>query len=239
MSANNNLLADGYQRTLADIDKYAGSYQRSPQSVKLVAVSKRHPAESVFQLIKLGHREFGENYVQEGLEKIDAVEEMCTRAGIEANPSWHFIGHIQSRKCRDISEKFQWVHTIESEKVANRLNNYREGREPLNVLIQVNLQDEPGKSGISADFLPHLADTVSTLPNLRLRGLMLIPREESDYHLQRQVFIRCREQLEYLNRSGFALDQLSMGMTGDMEAAISAGATLIRIGTAIFGPRPA
>ena len=159
-------------------------------------------------------------------------------AGIEANPSWHFIGHIQSRKCRDISDNFQWVHTIESEKVANRLNNYREGREPLNVLIQVNLQDEPGKSGISADFLPHLAATVSTLPNLRLRGLMLIPREESDYNLQRQVFIQCREQLEKLNQSGFDLDQLSMGMTADMEAAISAGATLIRIGTAIFGPRP-
>jgi hypothetical protein len=238
MSSNNNLLAQRYQDTLADVQKCAAIYQRSARSIKLVAVSKRHSAENVFELLKMGHPDFGENYLQEGLDKITTVARLCAEAGVETRPVWHFIGHIQSRKCRDIAQNFHWVHTIESEKVANRLNSYREGSGQLNVLIQLNLHNEEGKSGISEDELPDLAHTVNALPNLDLRGLMLIPRVETDIHRQRQVFMQCRELLESLNQSGLDLDQLSMGMTADMEAAISAGATQIRIGTAIFGPRP-
>ena len=137
-----------------------------------------------------------------------------------------------------ISEKFDWVHTVESTKVADRLDRYRTGSEPLNVLIQLNLQQEESKSGIRVCESEKLADHIETLPNLRLRGLMIIPKPEPDFEQQRAVFGQCREHLEYLNMKGHNLDQLSMGMTDDMEAAIAEGATQLRIGTAIFGPRP-
>lgn len=137
-----------------------------------------------------------------------------------------------------IAEKFDWVHTIESTKVADRLDRYRTGSKPLNVLIQLNLQQEESKSGVLESESEKLADHIETLPNLRLRGLMIIPKPEPDFEKQRAVFGQCREHFEYLNGKGHNLDQLSMGMTADMEAAIAEGATQLRVGTAIFGPRP-
>ena len=178
---------------------------------------------------------FGENYLQEAEEKIDWCADHA--GDVARDLVWHFIGHIQSRKCRDIAGIFDWVHTVDSEKVARRLDQHRRG-DPLNVLIQVNIDDEATKSGVKPSQLAPLARTVSELPNLNLRGLMIIPRAESDFDRQRSAFRRCRELQESLNREGLELDHLSMGMTADMEAAIAEGATMVRIGTAIFGPRP-
>ncbi len=156
----------------------------------------------------------------------------------DQEPVWHFIGHIQSRKCREIAENFQWVHTVESSKVARRLNQHRQPENRLSVLIQVNLQDEASKSGITGSQARELAEEIMTLPALHLRGLMIIPRPEPDFQAQRKIFRECADLLASLADLDPAIDQLSMGMTGDMEAAIAEGATWIRIGTAIFGQRP-
>ncbi len=220
------------------MDRCAQKHQRPPDSISLIAVSKRQPTEKIIALLENAHIDFAENFLQEGVEKIDQVAQYCAQNGIARLPRWHFIGHIQSRKSRMIAEKFDWVHTIESTKVADRLDRYRIGSEPLNVLIQLNLQQEESKSGIGVCESGKLADHIEALPNLRLRGLMIIPKPEPDFEKQRAVFARCREHLEYLNEKGHHLDQLSMGMTADMEAAIAEGATQLRIGTAIFGPRP-
>jgi pyridoxal phosphate enzyme (YggS family) len=231
-------IADRYRSTVNQIKQCSQKYGRDPDSIRLVAVSKRHHAERVLAAAKLGQQEFGENYLQEGAEKIDQVTAALATSGQDNKLSWHFIGHIQSRKCRQIAEKFDWVHTVESTKVANRLDQFRAGADPLNVLIQLNLQQEQSKSGITLELLPQLANHLVTLPNLRFRGLMIIPEIENVFERQREIFRKCRETLEQLNQQGFNLDQLSMGMTADMEAAIAEGATQIRIGTAIFGPRP-
>ena len=151
---------------------------------------------------------------------------------------WHFIGHIQSRKCRELATYFDWVDTVESLKVAKKLSQYRTGK-PLNILIQVNIDNEETKSGVTVEEVAGLVAEISSLPNLKLRGLMIIPRAREDLTEQRAVFARCRNLLEQLNQSGYHLDQLSMGMTADMEAAIAEGATQVRIGTALFGVRPA
>jgi len=165
---------------------------------------------------------------------------------------WHFIGHIQSRKCRQVAAHFDWVHSIDSIKVARKLSGARLGSAPLNVLLQVNLQGEETKHGVAEAELPALAEAVAALPNLRLRGLMLLPAAQESLAEQRAVFARCRELLEQLrdqlrgqlntNANAGArcrLDHLSMGMSGDLEAAIAEGATMVRVGTALFGPRPA
>ena len=238
MPEQDNALTLRYQETLDLLDKYARKYQREPSSINLIAVSKRHSGDKVVELAKLGHREFAENYVQEGVEKISRIAESLDILPIANECTWHFIGHIQSRKCRDIAASFDWVHTVESAKVADKLNQHRTGHPPLNILIQLNLQQEESKSGVSIEELAELAAYVKDLPNLRFRGLMIIPKIETEFQKQRAVFRRCRTTLEQLNRQGFNLDQLSMGMTLDMEAAIAEGATQIRIGTAIFGPRP-
>jgi pyridoxal phosphate enzyme (YggS family) len=227
-----------YRNTLDLVNECAKKYQREPSSINLIAVSKRHDADKVVELAQLGHSEFAENYVQEGVEKISRVTETLAALGIENKCTWHFIGHIQSRKCREIAASFDWVHTVESAKVANKLNLHRTGQPPLNVLIQLNLQQEESKSGVSLEEMEELAALTRELPNLHFRGLMIIPRIETEFNNQRAVFRRCRLALEQLNLQGYALDQLSMGMTQDMEAAIAEGATQIRIGTAIFGPRP-
>ncbi len=221
------------ERIRARINESCARYGRDAGSVRLVAVGKKHPVESIAALAAAGQRDFGENYLQEAAEKID----WCRTNVAAADLKWHFIGHIQSRKCADIAAAFHWVHTVDSLKVANRLDRFREG-EPLNVLIQVNIDDEGSKSGVQVDDLPELARAVAKLPNLRLRGLMIIPRPEEEMYRQRATFRRCRELLEVLNRNGLELDQLSMGMTADMEAAIAEGATMVRIGTALFGARP-
>ncbi len=224
--------------------QYAQKYQRSRDSISLIAVSKRHPVEKIITLLENGHIDFAENFLQEGIGKIDQVARYCAQNGGNGNnsiahrPRWHFIGHIQSRKSKMIADEFDWVHTVESTKVADRLDRYRTGLKPLNVLIQLNLQQEESKSGIRICESEKLADHIETLSNLRLRGLMIIPKPDPDFEKQRAVFARCREHLEYLKGKGHPLDQLSMGMTADMEAAIAEGATCLRIGSAIFGPRP-
>lgn len=227
-----------YQNVCQNIEQHCDKYSRNRDSVKLIAVSKRHPASMVVALAKLGQQDFAENYLQEGVAKIDVVQAECDSLNIDTPLIWHFIGHIQSRKCRDIAENFDWVHTVESEKVATRLNDFRSHKKPLNVLIQVNLQNEQNKSGIRADNLEALAGHISNLGNLRLKGIMLIPKNESEFSAQRLVFKQAYDLQHNLKGLLPSLDQLSMGMSSDLEAAIAEGATQVRIGTAIFGQRP-
>ena len=234
-----------YSHLTEEIARLTAAYHRPAGAVRLVAVSKRHSVDKVVELARLGQRDMAENYLQEGVEKIRAVGQE-----IDKPLCWHFIGHIQSRKCRLIAEHFSWVHTVDSLKVANKLNHARaeaktEARaettnsDPLQVFIQLNLHGEASKSGVSEAELPALAEAVAELPNLRLRGLMIIPKIEKTLEKQRIVFRRCRELRDELNARGFDLDHLSMGMSDDLEAAIAEGATMVRIGTAVFGPRPA
>lgn len=221
-----------------EIERLTAVYRRPAGSVRLIAVSKRHGVDKVVELARLGQRDMAENYLQEGLEKIEQAARRLS--GAAAGPlRWHFIGHIQSRKCRLIAEKFSWVHTIDSIKVAHKLDRGRMEGCPLNVLIQLNLQGEEAKSGVSEQQLPSLAREITELPNLRLRGLMILPKAEKAFAKQRAVFRRCRELRDGLNARGFCLDHLSMGMSDDLEAAIAEGATMVRIGTAVFGRRPA
>ena len=228
-------LEQNLRRIQGDIRRFGQQYQRKDGSIKLVAVGKKHPVEKILVLAAAGQRDFGENYLQEAVAKITACQQQLPPS--DSDLIWHFIGHIQSRKCKEIAANFDWVHTVESAKVARKLDQHRTGN-PLNVLIQVNIDDEESKSGVDPDGLLPLAKEVSAFKNLILRGLMIIPKEEKEFSGQREVFSRCRGLLEMLNKNGFELDQLSMGMTNDMEAAISEGATQVRIGTALFGPRP-
>jgi len=216
------------------ISHFCQLYGRDPDSLRLIAVGKVHPVEKILELAELGQRDFGENYLQEALGKIAHC-----RAGsaVFDELEWHFIGHIQSRKCKDLAQNFSWVHTVESLKVAQKLNKYRQGK-ALNICIQVNIDDEETKSGVNINELIELAEQITSLPNLHLRGLMILPKSRVDIEDQREVFSRCRKLLEQLNSEGHKLDHLSMGMTNDMEAAIAEGATMIRIGTALFGSRP-
>jgi len=214
----------------ARIAAAAGRAGRDPESVRLVAVSKQQPVEAIAAAAAAGQAEFGENYVQEGVAKI---------AALRGRPlTWHFIGRLQANKTREIAEHFQWVHTVDRERIASRLDAQRPHfAGPLEVLLQVRLGDEPGKGGAEPEDLPALAEAVVRLPRLRLRGLMCIPPPAADEAGQRVPFRRLRELLEDLNRRGHSLDVLSMGMSDDLEAAVLEGATLVRIGTAVFGPR--
>jgi pyridoxal phosphate enzyme (YggS family) len=208
---------------------------RDPASVTVVAVGKTFPAEAVIALARCGQRHFGENYVQEALAKIDAV-----RAALPGLPLvWHFIGPIQSNKTRPIAERFDWVQSVDRLKIAQRLSEQRPGGlAPLNVLLQVNISGEPAKSGVSPGELPALARAVAALPRLRLRGLMAIPEPEDDPVQQRRPFAALRQLFEAQRAAGLAgWDTLSMGMSGDLEAAIAEGATMVRVGTALFGAR--
>ena len=203
---------------------------RDPQDIALIAVSKQQPATDIREVAELGQRDFGESYLQEALPKIEALREL----GL----TWHYIGHIQTNKTRLIANAFAWVHTVDRLKVAERLNEQREpALGPLNVCLQIKLADEPGKAGAAPQDVPTLAERVKLLPNLHLRGLMCIPPPVSKYDEQLALFKRCAGVLADLNNAGLRLDTLSMGMSDDLEAAIAAGATFIRIGTAIFGSR--
>jgi pyridoxal phosphate enzyme (YggS family) len=214
----------------ARIAAAAGRAGRDPGSVRLVAVSKQQPVEAIAAAAGAGQTEFGENYVQEAVAKI---------AALRGRPlTWHFIGRLQANKTREVAEQFQWVHTVDRERIASRLDAQRPHfAGPLEVLLQVRLGDDPGKGGAEPEDLPALADAVVRLPRLRLRGLMCIPPPAADESRQRVPFRRLRELLEDLNRRGHSLDVLSMGMSDDLEAAILEGATLVRVGTAVFGPR--
>ena len=206
---------------------------RAPDSVTLIAVSKTQGAESVRDAAMAGVTEFGENYLQEAIEKMDAV------ASAAAGPlHWHFIGTVQSNKTRSIAERFDWVHGIDRLSHARRLAEQRPFHAPaLNLCIQVALVPEPTKGGIAPSALPELANAIARLQRVRLRGLMCVPPLLPDVSAQRAVFARLRGLLHELNAGGLGLDTLSMGMSGDFEAAIAEGATHVRIGTAVFGPR--
>jgi pyridoxal phosphate enzyme (YggS family) len=207
---------------------------RARASVQLLAVSKTFPAEAVLEAVGAGQRAFGENYLQEALDKIAAVA-----AAMPAEPvEWHFIGPIQSNKTRPIAASFAWVHTVERLKIAQRLSEQRPGGlPPLNICIQVNISGEASKSGATPDELPELARQVAALPHLKLRGLMAIPEPETDEAKQRAAFARLRALAERLRADGLELDTLSMGMSADLAAAIAEGATIVRVGSAIFGSR--
>jgi len=215
----------------------AQSAGRQASAISLLAVTKTWPVEKVLEAYRCGQYAFGENYLQEAAEKIAAV---LLQLGMPAAAElkWHFIGPIQSNKTRPIAELFDWVHTIEREKIAMRLNDARPAHlPPLNVLIEVNLSGEASKSGIAPGTELRLAQAIARLPRLRLRGLMAIPEPTPDVALQRERFARLRGMRDALNAAGFKLDTLSMGMSDDLEAAVLEGATVVRIGTAIFGQR--
>jgi pyridoxal phosphate enzyme (YggS family) len=203
---------------------------RAPESVALVAVSKTQPADAIRAAHAAGQRAFGENYLQESLEKMAALADLPLE--------WHFIGPIQSNKTRPIAENFAWVHGVDRLKIAQRLSDGRPANlPPLNICIEVNVSGEESKGGVEPNDVQSLAEAVAQLPGLKLRGLMTIPAPTNDIALQRQQFRMLRELLESLKQRGLALDTLSMGMSEDFPAAIAEGATIVRIGTAIFGPR--
>jgi len=203
---------------------------RDPESVTLVAVTKAKTAESVRLAATAGVTDFGENYLQEALAKMDQLGDLRL--------NWHFIGGIQSNKTRAIAERFDWVQSVDRLSIARRLSEQRPFHAaPLNVCIQVALVHESTKGGVSADALAALAGPVAALPRLKLRGLMCVPPPQTDAAAERAVFARLRKALEDLNAGGLKLDTLSMGMSTDFESAIAEGATLVRIGTALFGAR--
>ena len=218
------------QAVLARIDAAARNYGRSPGEIALIAVSKTWPATDVRDAATAGQKAFGENYVQEAVEKVSELRAL----GLE----WHFIGPLQSNKTRPIAEAFDWVHSVDRLKIAERLAEQRpDTLPPLQVCLQVNVSGEETKSGVSINELPALATRVALLPKLKLRGLMAIPAPTDVFALQRESFRRLRDARERLKADGLLLDTLSMGMSHDLEAAIAEGATLVRVGTAIFGER--
>jgi len=219
------------QSVLARIAQAAARAGRDPASVRLLAVSKQQPESMVRAAAAAGQREFGENYVQEGADKVD---ELADVPGLV----WHFIGQLQANKTREVAARFDWVHTVDRERIAARLSAQRPHHAPpLQVLLQVRLADEAGKGGVTPTEVPALATAVAALPRLQLRGLMCIPPPAADLEAQRAPFRRLRELLETLNSAGHRLDTLSMGMSDDLEAAVLEGATIVRVGTAIFGRR--
>ncbi|HDL7424846.1 TPA: YggS family pyridoxal phosphate-dependent enzyme [Yersinia enterocolitica] len=222
------------QDVRAKIAAAARNCGRSPEEVTLLAVSKTKPVSAIEEAIAAGQYAFGENYVQEGVDKIHYFAESAHASLLE----WHFIGPLQSNKSRLVAENFAWCHTVDRLKIAQRLSAQRPPEMPaLNILIQVNISDEQSKSGITLAELPALAASISELPHVHLRGLMAIPAPETDYQRQLAVFEQMNQAFLTLKASYPQMDTLSMGMTDDMAAAIAAGSTLVRIGTAIFGSR--
>ena len=222
----------GLQKRLAAACVAAG---RDVTSVTLLAVSKTFGPEAVDEAVAAGQRAFGENYIQEGAEKVLALRALHPDAALE----WHCIGPVQSNKTRLVATHFDWVHSVDRLKVAQRLAEQRPpGLAPLQVCLQVNVDGGANKSGVTPDELPELAREVAALGGLRLRGLMCIPEPSEDTAVQRGAFRRVRELLERLNAQGLTLDTLSMGMSDDLESAVAEGATLVRVGRAIFGHRP-
>jgi PLP dependent protein len=210
--------------------KAAEAAGRDPASITLIAVSKAKSAESVRSAATAGVTDFGENYLQEALGKLDELRDVAAR--------WHFIGGLQSNKTRPVAERFDWVHSVDRLTIARRLSDQRPFHAPpLNICLQVALIPEATKGGLDAAAVPELARRCAELPRLKLRGLMCVPPPDPDPGAQRALFARLRALLEELKSAGLDLDTLSMGMSGDFEAAIAEGATHVRIGTAIFGHR--
>ena len=203
---------------------------RDPSAVTLLAVAKTQPAESMRLAATAGVTDFGENYLQEGLAQMDLLKDLELR--------WHFIGGIQSNKTRAIAERFDWVHSLDRLSIARRLSEQRPYHSaPLNLCIQVELVPEPNKGGIEPGEVARLAEAVAGLPRVCLRGLMCVPPPQQGVAAERAVFARLRALLEELNAAGHKLDTLSMGMSADLESAIAEGATIVRVGTALFGSR--
>jgi pyridoxal phosphate enzyme (YggS family) len=220
---------DNLQAVRQRIARAAVAAARDPAGVTLLAVSKTHPAALVEQALAAGQRAFGENYVQEALEKMDALAGASAGKGIE----WHLIGPLQSNKTRVVAERFDWVHSVESAKVARRLSEQRPaGMAPLSVLIQVNVSGEASKSGVAPAEVGALARSIAPMPRLKLRGLMAIPEPGADRARYREL----KELYESL-KGEFRFDTLSVGMSDDLELAIAEGATMVRVGTAVFGAR--
>ena len=227
---DHRLLKDRYETLLARIGRAEAASGRPPGSTRLLAVGKTRDAGEIRALAALGQRCFGENYLQEAEEKIMQLRDISLE--------WHFIGRIQSNKTRPIAEHFDWVHSLASLKHARRLSAQRPPHlPPLNICLQVNISKDPAKAGVASEALPELARAIAPLERLKLRGLMAIPSRSSQFEQQRRPFHDLRNCFEDLQGQGFALDTLSMGMSNDMEAAIAEGATMVRIGTDIFGTR--
>ncbi len=217
------------KQVLDQIHAAEEKYQRPRGSVKLLAVSKTWPLENIVEAAAAGQHCFGENYAQESITKIDNCTEKL---------EWHFIGHLQSNKSREIASRFDWVHSVDRLKLAKRLSEQRPAdMTPLNICLQVNIDNEPSKYGFLANEMAAVAEQIRQLPNLKLRGLMAIPAPCDNFEQQRATFYQVATLQQQLIEQGMELDTLSMGMSGDMEAAIAEGATIVRVGTAIFGPR--
>ncbi len=231
-----NSIQQNIEQITSQIEAIQKKCGRSRDSVQLLAVSKTKPVEAILEAANAGQAAFGENYVQEGADKVAYFNEHHPDLSLE----WHFIGPIQSNKSRHVAENFDWVHTVDRAKIAQRLSDQRpEGMSPIQVLIQVNTSGESSKSGASDSDIFELAALISSLPNLTLRGLMSIPANVSDYQSQFDAFTKLAQLKDKLAERypDLDIDTLSMGMSGDMEAAIEAGSTMVRIGTAIFGAR--
>ncbi len=227
-------IAQHLQHVQQQIAQAAGQAGRVPSSVQLLAVSKTFGPEAVAEAVAAGQRAFGENYLQEALDKIAALPALVPETPLE----WHFIGPIQSNKTRPIAEHFDWVHSVDRLKIAQRLSEQRpEELGALNICLQVNISAEASKSGLTPEELPEVAAQVAQLPRLRLRGLMAIPAPSDDMKQQRAAFAAVRGLYEQLRTGGLPLDTLSMGMSADLEAAVAEGATIVRVGSAIFGAR--
>jgi pyridoxal phosphate enzyme (YggS family) len=225
-------IACNLQAVRERIARAAAACGRDPVGIHLLAVSKTWPAQRVIEAAEAGQRAFGENYAQEGADKVAAL----SGRGLE----WHFIGPLQSNKTRLVANAFDWVHSIDRIRIAQRLAEQRDAnRPPMNLCVQVNVSGEQSKSGVAPEQLVALADAIGILPQLRLRGLMCIPEPTDDEALLRSRFAMLRNLKDDLNTRGFELDTLSMGMSHDIEAAIAEGATIVRVGTAIFGSRVA
>lgn len=228
-------ISDNLQGLRARLAKACAGAGRDVNDVTLLAVSKTFGPEAVEQALAAGQHAFGENYIQEGVEKVLALRHALPQARVE----WHCIGPVQSNKTRLVAAHFDWVHSVDRLKTAQRLSEQRPVElPPLQVCLQVNVDGGPNKSGVAPDELADLARAVAGLPRLRLRGLMAIPEPSDDVGVQRAAFRRVRELQEALRDQGLPLDTLSMGMSDDLEAAVAEGATLVRVGRAIFGHRP-
>ncbi len=223
-------ITDHLRQVRDRVKKAASAAERTADEVTIVAVSKKQPLSAIEAAYSAGQRDFGENFVQEAISKIESLDQSDIR--------WHFIGSIQANKTKDIARLFDWVHTVDRLKVANRLNEQRPHyAAPLNVCIQVNLAEEPQKSGVAADEVGELVEAVCKLPQLRVRGLMTMPPVDAATDTVEALFLELARMQRSLVAQGFELDTLSMGMSADLETAVACGSTMIRIGTAIFGPR--
>ncbi|RYV01189.1 YggS family pyridoxal phosphate-dependent enzyme [Shewanella sp. OPT22] len=214
------------------IKNAANKFCRDPQAITLLAVSKTKPCTDIITAYQAGQRQFGENYVKEGVMKINELKSSCPEA------IWHYIGPLQSNKTKDVAEHFDWMHTVDRLKVAKRLNEQRlQGAKPLQVCIQVNISGEESKSGINVAQLSELASEIAQLPNLTLRGIMAIPSQPDNQEKLKQEYIDIKQKFETLRKRHTGVDTLSIGMSQDLELAIESGSTMVRIGSAIFGAR--